>query len=223
MMKWQATASAIVLSCLAFGSASAQVPPLKGGGPGVDFGPVVNVNFMTLSGKDLAPLSSITQYSIGAALTLPLGGRSTFVQPQLLYSGKGAEATDSTGTAQLKPTYVELSVPFGVYFNDPMTKTGHGGPRFFAMAGPYAAYLSGCKAKGSGGGLSIELNCSDVFPTNSMDFGGVVGAGVEMPAGGGRLSFTGRYQAGLVKVFKDFDARNRGFSIGVGYFFGIGR
>ncbi len=222
-MKWQATASAIVLSCLAFGTGSAQVQPMKGGGPALSFGPVANVNFMTFSGSDFSPAKSITLYSVGAALTMLLGGRSTFVQPQLLYSGKGAEASDSTGTAQLKPTYLELSVPFGLYFNDPMTKSGRGGPRFFALAGPYAAYLTGCKIKASSGSFSAEADCSQGLATNSMDFGGVVGAGVEIPAGGGRLAFSARYQMGFAKVFKDFDPKNRGFSVGLGYFFGGNR
>lgn len=135
------------------------------------------------------------------------------IQPEVLYSMKGAKGSDSlygsnvTATATLK--YID--VPVLVHIN--------AGGLFFEL-GPQVGFLASATAKAEANGQSYSEDVKSQLKT--VDFGYAAGLGYQMAAGPG---IGLRYNGGFIDVNKDntssdYATRNGAFQLYLTYLFG---
>lgn len=190
---------------------------------------------MDLSGMlpDASPASPDNKlgFAAGGYLTIGLGPHAA-LQPELLYVQKGAKYSldyyeDDIGDRvdadiTFKMDYVEVPILFKYLF----ATAGTTRPSLFL--GPVMAIKASSKlevevAVPGYGSEDVEVDLEDI---KSLDFGAVVGAGLDVAAGGGSLVFDVRYTLGLSE-FPDTDRvdvtntslKNSGFMVTVGYGF----
>jgi outer membrane protein with beta-barrel domain len=199
-------------------------PAVHAQGPGspiaarVTIGPFAGLNYTTLYGSDVDNADSRTDFMLGAQLDVGFGGTGLF-RTGLLYSGRGAETTQSGTTGKLKLHYLEIPVLLGYRF-------GTTGVHPYLNGGANLGIKTGCTIEGSQGGVSISADCDSQAvgaDFSTFDFGVVGGGGLQVPVGTSDLTFDLRYTLGLTKIAKDADTKNRGFTLGVGYMIPIGR
>jgi hypothetical protein len=215
--------AAVGLCFSAATTAVAQEKPVAKGSaphPGWQFGPVAGANIFTFGGSDASGVKSRTTFYAGGALTIPLGA-SAFLQPEVLYAGKGAKASvvDTTvGTidGEFKMAYLEVPVLLGVNL-----ATSGARPRIYA--GPTVGLNLSCDIAASVSGLSLSASCSSVgMSVKSLDFGVTGGVGLSFPVGSGAFSIDGRYTLGLTKILENSNLKNQGFSVGAGFMLPLG-
>ena len=103
---------------------------------------------------------------------------------------------------------------------------GNGLVKAYIAAGPQVSYALNGRVKTRADFL-VDFNVTNIpinFSTvnyQRFDFAGVVAAGVDFPAGNGKMFFDVRYSQGLSDSFKlpviDLNIKNHGFGFGVGY------
>jgi len=208
---------AIVLS-LAGASAFAATPAF---GQGIDLGLKGGVNFAKLSGDDIEDVSNRSGFAVGAFLNVSTGGFFS-IQPEVLFSQKGAKLQSEDGEATMKLSYVEIPVLLKV---SPML-VGATGFKPFLYAGPVLGISAGCSISGEDEGISVDVDCGvgDFIDTKSTDLSAVFGAGGSFAVGRGTFSVEARYGLGLSDVFdvEDMDVKNRAISVLVGYSIRLG-
>jgi hypothetical protein len=183
--------AALVLSFMGYTNANAQSNVTK-------FGVKGGVNFSNLYTDNADDENVLTGFNIGLFAKVPVTN-SISIQPEVYYTGKGAEVTYSTpvnGTAQFKLNYIE--VPVLLVAN--VTKN------FNVQVGPYAGYLISGKTtnKSSGGTYNFEDNI-DTDDFNKIDAGVAAGLGLDLET----VSFGVRYNYGLTKVGKENPSTNQ--------------
>ncbi len=164
---------------------------------------IANVSFSS-GGINVSP-DSRTSFVGGVFANIGLG-ETWFVQPEVLYSAKGAEFEGST----LAIDYLEVPVLFGAAF--PMSNSAL---KPMVFAGPSIGFQLSCDDDG--------FDCSDEL--ESIDFGLVFGAGIQYALSSVTLFLDGRYDLGLTNAAKgeieaeDISAKNRAwqFMAGVGF------
>ena len=103
---------------------------------------------------------------------------------------------------------------------------GNGGVKAYVAAGPQIGYALNGRIKTRANFL-VDFNLTNT-PINlsalnyqRFDVAGVVAAGVDIPAGNGKIFIDARYSHGLSDSFRlpviNLDIKNHGFGIGVGY------
>jgi opacity protein-like surface antigen len=184
-------------------------------------GPWFGVNFATLSGADVTDASSHTGFAFGGQVQFRLGG--AFLRTGVAYSMRGARQNLGLGAVfTIKENYIEIPVLIGI---EPHVA---GSIRPYVMAGGQLGIKASCKFEATSGGVTASLNCDDPQlgpPTPQLtatDFAAVAGAGVAIPVGRGRVTIDARYALGLQNIEKDTKAKNRGFTIGIGYMVPLG-
>jgi hypothetical protein len=199
-------------------------PAVRAQGPGipiaprVTIGPYAGLNYTTFYGGDSEGADSRMDFILGAQLDMGFGGAGLF-RTGLLYSGRGAEQTESGVTGKFKLHYLEVPVLLGYRF-------GTTGVHPYLNGGANLGIKTGCTIEGSSGGGTVSADCdSDLVQANvsSFDLGVVGGGGLQIPVGTSDLTFDLRYTLGLTKISSDADIKNRGFTFGVGYMIPIGR
>lgn len=144
------------------------------------------------------------------------------VQPELHFLQKGGKIEDdffgqtveSKGTINYLEVPVHLKASFG-------TETIKG----FALAGPSIGFGISGKSEDCSGGDCIETDIEfEEGGLKRTDFGLSLGAGVGFAVGSGQLSLDFRYLLGLANIADDddFEQKNKGFSIGLGYMIPLG-
>ncbi len=139
------------------------------------------------------------------------------LQLELLALTKGAEMDLDGVTGKLKVTHIEVPV-LGV-FSLPA------GPYLFA--GPSVGFEVGCDIEVDDGEVSGEADC-DVggdLERKKLDFSLVGGAGLQFPAGPGKILVEGRYSHGLTDLNdaeEGGSVKSRYFAIFAGYSIGLG-
>jgi hypothetical protein len=175
--------ASLVLTFMAFNNVKAQDNVTK-------FGVKGGVNFSNLYTDNADDENVLTGFNIGLYAKVPLTN-SISVQPEIYYTGKGAEVTYSTpvnGTAKFKLNYIE--VPVMLVAN--VTKN------FNVQVGPYAGYLISGKTTNESGTYNFQDNINtDDF--NKIDAGVAAGLGIDLET----VSFGVRYNYGLTKVGKE--------------------
>jgi hypothetical protein len=128
------------------------------------------------------------------------------VQPELLYSMKGAKYDVAGVEATAKYDYIEIPILFKVL----LSGSGNFKPNFYA--GPAIDFL-----------LSAKVDDQDVKDfTKSTDFGLIGGAGADFWMGTGKITFDLRYDIGLSSIDDsgtDAKVNNSAISFLVGYGF----
>lgn len=163
----------------------------------------LGVNMATLGGSDAGDVSSRIGFAFGGFVTFGLSPKFA-IQPELLYSMKGAKQKDSLGESTAKLDYIEIPILFTILMP---SSSGGATPRFYA--GPNLGFKASAKA--SGGGQSVDIG---EF-VKSTDFGVTVGAGLGF---GGEKSFTidARYTMSLSTIDNSSpsgDVKNSCFSL----------
>lgn len=165
----------------------------------VDFGIRGGVNSANFSDVDGDP-DSRTGLIIGGYLNFGLPLLPFSLQPEATYSQKGAEF----GSTTIKLDYIEVPILAKFSF-----APGPASPHIYA--GPYVGFVLNSEAEDSG--VSIEVDNAQT------DFGGIIGAGLDINAGVIKVDLGGRYGLGFVDAFDGGQGKNSVFSIVAGISF----
>ena len=175
-------------------------------------------NSATLGGADAKNPDPTAKsgFAAGVFFNLSLPGPIS-IQPEVLYTQKGAEAAVGSITAKYELVYVE--VPVLLKFNIPLAPGSPVKPNIFA--GPAAGFLLTAKVKSG----SQELDIKD--ETTNVDFGLALGAGLDIDLVALTLTVDARYTLGLATIAKNedptthtkADVKNRVMSVNVGIAF----
>ena len=157
------------------------------------------VNFTNLSSEYFAGHNMKTGYHLGLLAEVDLGSRFS-VQPELLYSTRGADA--ELLTLGGSPITDEISLD---YIQVPVLANFELFPRFSLQAGPSFNFLVDEKSR--------NYRKQNV---NDFEFGGAVGASYKLYSG---LFADFRYDQGFTNVLDGAHSRNSGFQLGLGYMF----
>ncbi|HEX8328516.1 MAG TPA: porin family protein [Hymenobacter sp.] len=180
------------------------------------FGIKAGASLSNFVGKDVQNSDNLFGFHAGFVANVALGERFS-IQPELLYSIKGAKTEVSAGTTTFQRTqslhYVELPILVKAKFS-----------QFFVEAGPQAGVLVRAKSKTEGGSMEGSISNKDEY--GDVDFGYVAGLGYQLESG----PMVGlRYNGGLSNVDASevvsgrsiqTKARNNVFQLYVGYTFG---
>ncbi len=161
-----------------------------------DFGLRAGVNFANYSDVDGDP-DSRTGLLIGAYLDIGIPMAPLSIQPEVTYNQKGAESGGST----IEVDYLEIPVLAKFSF-----APGPASPHIYA--GPYAGFV-----------LNSEVNGTDISDNTETDFGGIIGAGLDINAAVIKLNVGARYGFGLVDAFDGGQGKNSVFSVVAGISF----
>ncbi|KIA90766.1 porin family protein [Kaistella jeonii] len=171
-----------------FGAMNAQTFGLKAG-----------MNVSNLSNSTDAAKSKVGFYA-GVLMNAPIAEKFS-IQPEVLYSSKGAQSDG--GDVKLNLDYI--SVPVMFQYNAT--------PSLYLEAGPEFGFIISAKLKVGGGTMDVK----DTF--NGFDLGIGLGAGYYfIPS----VGINARYVAGVTDVVKnnpDTAVRNNVFQIGLTYKF----
>jgi len=138
------------------------------------------------------------------------------LQPEMIYTMKGSKyegtemgmSYDATFTVE----YLEIPVLAKIIISTGETKP-------YLLAGPALGVLLSSKGEVEVGGISVSDELEDV---KSIDFGLILGAGINIDLGTGTLLFDARYNLGLTSIddsADDGDIKNSVISFNVGYLF----
>jgi hypothetical protein len=177
--------ASLVLTIMGFTNSNAQSSNVT------KFGVKGGVNFSNLYTDNADDENVLTGFNIGLYAKVPVTN-SISVQPEIYYTGKGAEVVYNnafaSGTAKFKLNYIE--VPVMLVAN--VTKN------FNVQVGPYAGYLISGKTTNESGTYNFQDNINtDDF--NKIDAGVAAGLGLDLET----VSFGVRYNYGLTKVGKE--------------------
>ncbi|WP_445457784.1 porin family protein [Flavobacterium sp. HNIBRBA15423] len=160
-----------------------------------EFGFKGGVNFSNMYTEDVDDNNVLTSFNAGIYAKLPLTD-AIAIQPELLYSRKGAELVYDNvfaeGTAKFKLNYIELPILLKFNLTD----------NFNIHAGPYFAYLIDAQVTNEtdDGTFDFEDNYdNDDF--NKFDYGLSAGVGLDFES----IGIGVRYNYGLQTVGKDRD------------------
>lgn len=158
-----------------------------------EFGFKGGVNFSNMYTEDVDDNNVLTSFNAGIYAKLPISD-ALAIQPELLYSRKGAELVYDNvfaeGTAKFKLNYIELPVLLKVNLTD----------NFNIHVGPYFAYLIDAQVTNEtdDGTFDFEDNYdNDDF--NKFDYGLSAGVGLDFES----MGIGVRYNYGLQTVGKD--------------------
>jgi len=199
-MKKSLIQSTIVLTVLAFISVSSLQAQGLGTSP-VTFGIKGGLNFANYNDISGGDLNSRTGFLIGGFLNFDLPALPITLQPEVLYSQKGAEDSG----VELNVDYLEIPViaKVGVVPTGPV--------KLNLQVGPYVGFVLNSEA--SGGGISVDIDNAQT------DFGGEAGAGADISLGVTTLTIDARYGFAFNDAFEDGQGKNGVFSIAAGIVF----
>ena len=203
----------VVVFTLSSASVSAQ---------GLTAGLKAGMNIANVHGDDVK-LAEALGFEVSSNIGLCAGGFITYtlndmfaIQPELLFTMKGAKIEGAGYKETVKVNYLEIPVLAKLSIPTPGTVK----PSLFV--GPSLAIKLSAKVEWEEAGESGEEDISE--EVKSTDFGLVFGGGVDFALGQGKLTIDARYTLGLTKVREpeegeEIDMKNGAISIMVGYFF----
>ncbi|MGQ2985111.1 porin family protein [Flavobacterium sp.] len=197
------SASALMLGAVAV--SNAQEDASNKDSMAISFGVKGGVNFATISGNDIDSPESRTSFHVGVVAEFPLADIFS-IQAEALYSGQGFDF-DFDGPdgdkAELQLDYINVPVLAKVYVTKGLS----------IEAGPQFSFLVN---------EEVDLNPNsddgdfDMDEAETFEFGVAAGLTFQTEMG---LFATGRYNVGLTEIYKDVDAKNSVFQLGIGYKF----
>ncbi len=180
-------------------------------------GPFFGVSMSTIAGDSFQGSSNHTGLMAGGMLqhNSPSG---MFFRIGAKYSQRGAEASAAGATAKIKLAYLEVPAVVGYELGAP------GRMRPYLYGGGQVALRMSCDVEASFGGISASATCDSAqMKAKSTDFGLLVGGGLSIPSGRGSILLDVRYLLGMQDAFEMGGGKNRGFTLGFGYLFPLGR
>ncbi len=174
--------SVLVLVCSGPAGAQGLAIGVRGG---------VNLADVALDADGAAPsFDSRIGLVAGAFVTLPITSWIE-LQPEVLYSGKGARLEQEGIESKLVLDYLEVPVLARVSGN------AFGTTRYYVVAGPTAGFRMRAKTRTEFSGATEELDISE--DVERFDFGIAAGGGLQF----GSLLVDARYTFGLTDIDKD--------------------
>jgi hypothetical protein len=166
-----------------------------------------------LAGDDVPDTESRMGLDIGGAATFPFGVTLT-LQAGLSYIQKGANITSDEGESGIQIDYLEIPV----LLKYAIQTGGSVSPHLFL--GPTVAFKLGCSLDIPDTGFSGSCGEAGVPPVQSIDFGAMGGAGVEMATSDRfRVTIDALYNYGLRSIDDSpaqADVKNRTWSFVAG-------
>ena len=139
------------------------------------------------------------------------------IQPELLYSQKGAKTEDAFLSAGGLPTRTTVKAKLN-YIDVPILAHINAGGLFFEL-GPQIGFLAAAHITAQGGGQSFSQDIKDQI--TNVDFGYAGGLGYQLPAGPGiGLRYNGGFTNFLKNGGGNDKARNSAFQLYLNYMFG---
>tara|TARA_B100000929_G_C15423803_1_gene392299 strand:- start:110 stop:718 length:609 start_codon:yes stop_codon:yes gene_type:complete len=176
-----------------------------------NFGVKGGVNFTNMTSDGFEDNNTRTGFHLGVLAEIPVGDRFS-VQPEVLYSTQGTEATRNFGGDRIQGEYqldyVQVPVIAKFYIIDGLA----------LEAGPSFNFLVEEEYDFESNTLDFE---TDTEFASTFEFGGAFGASYKLNNG---FFLNGRYVVGFTDAFDsdsfDDDAiKNNGFQLGVGFQF----
>jgi len=214
MRRNQIVLSAVfVLTSIGVVGAQSAAPP-----PAARFGVVVGLNSSTMSSDDSKDASRLTGLIAGILLNVPVGANFA-IQPELLYSMKGARLSNAypSGTYDVVtrsgPLLDYVEIPILLRFGAP----GSGKAKPFFYGGPALSFKVSCEVDAEGLGNSFVEACDETpdggAQFKSIDYGLVVGGGLAFDRSNMSFTLGARYNHGLANVADQRSAKNRVISL----------
>jgi hypothetical protein len=195
-------------------AAIAWTPSLSQSSPRI--GVIAGANLATISGGYFPKASNRTGFAGGLMAVLPVSP-SFAIQPELMFTMKGAYSDSGGASATAKMYYIELPVltRFDITTSASVKPFVYGGPEFAyrtscTIEGHYAPEGSrtvGCDSLARQGGKA-----SPGVKYRRTDVGGIVGGGLAFDVGGRTMTVGVRYDVGLVNFFNRNGSKNRVWS-----------
>jgi hypothetical protein len=192
--------------------------PLAAQKPAPRFGALVGVNIAKVTGDATTGLDqNRTGFLAGVFGEFNLSN-SVAIEPELLYTQKGGAGSEQGVDVTFKLDYIQIPVLFKYKFGAADARV-----RPSLYLGPAVGFKTSCKFAAEGGGVGFDFDCdefSDIGSIKGTDFGGVIGAGVDV-----RNFLVGaRYEMGFTNVAESIEAgsedvKNSTISFYVGYAF----
>ena len=179
---------------------------------GIKLGVKGGVNVAKIGGGDLAEFENDIGASTDNKTGLVAGAFAEFmignlfaIQPEVLYSQKGAKASPAGDEYKLKGAYVEIPVLLKINIPIEGSKVH---PHVYA--GPAVGFKASCKVSGTDVNADCESQEVETllgFPLviASTDFGVAFGGGVSVDVGGAEVGVDVRYTLGLTSIDDEVD------------------
>jgi hypothetical protein len=169
MQNWIRRCSTLAVLALAATAATAAPASAQS----VSYGILAGASFSDMMNTDFTATTS-TGFAGGFYAGIPLK-TSLVLEPELLYTNKGANIEGASATVNLN--YIEIPVLLRYNFNP------DGGP--FAYVGPYVGFNMDCNTTTP----LATVNCSDASVNANTVFGGALGVGFQKSAWGFDLRY----------------------------------
>ena len=192
-------------------AASLAVP--QASAQGIKLGVKGGVNIADLGGADAGSSTETKAGFVAGGFAEFMIGDMFAIQPEVLYSQKGAKETSGGDELKLKLDYIEVPVLLKVNIPIEGSKVH---PTVYA--GPAVAFKASCKLSGTSGGVSASADCDagGADFVKSTDFGLAFGGGISFDVGGAEIGVDVRYTLGLSTIDDSTDPddiKNRVISI----------
>ncbi len=184
--------SAIVLLCLLFTS------QISAGNFRLGFKAGINSSTIIADWGELGEEYKKPKGGFVGGLSLGLGSAEKFeFQPEFLFSQKGIRFEDSSYEEYIKFSYFEIPLLFKWNYG-----TYDAAVRGFFNFGPYTSFLLNAER----GSNEFSFDLDDKF--KSVDVGLIIGGGIGIKAGPGRILVDLRYSLGMNPLWVDEDEDN---------------
>jgi len=172
------------------------------------FGIIGGANLATFTRGMFTNPSNRTGFAAGLMAELPVLP-SFAIQPELVFTTKGANETRAGYPATANVDYIEVPVlaRFEIPAFSPVKPFVYGGPGF--------AHRVRCSFEANGGAVTCDAEdaqaqrASPGYKTNTTDVDGIIGTGLAFDVEGKRMTVSVRYDAGFVKLLNRADSKNR--------------
>lgn len=166
---------------------------------------LTNINLSSVSPNSSISFNSRTDFNAGILVVIPLFS-SYYLQPELYYSGQGANSQVAVTSLVVSNDYMNLPVLFKY----------HHSSGFFAETGPQVSFLISASEKANN-----QPSVSTQSNTQSVDFSWSFGIGYEIQKI--NLGIDARYNLGLTNIekgqYSNGTAKNSVFQFGLFYLF----
>jgi len=175
-------------------------------------GITAGLNSATVGGGEVGDASRRTGFIVGATMVAPMSP-SVSLEPQVLFTSKGAHFEDSSGGGSITMNYIQ--VPLLVRVRG--SSSGRSEMHPFVFGGPAIALKASCNVEATDGSVRASFSCDQLeegdVKFNSVDYGVIVGAGLGFNVGGRMFSIGARYDHSLADIDDASGVKHRVISI----------